>query len=85
MGCQIGILAKLDRYVNIGATIKFPRTYTIKDVYIVNGSSNFTNTPTHFIYGPASDRLEYDVVTPYEFTLGGAFTGNQLQSVPMLN
>jgi len=75
---QIGILAKLDRYVNIGATIKFPRTYTIKDVYTVNGSSNFTNTPTPFIYGPASDRLEYDVVTPYEFTLGGAFTGNHI-------
>jgi hypothetical protein len=73
---QIGILAKLNQYVNIGATVKFPRTYTITDVYTVTGSSNFTNTG--FIYGPASDRLEYDIVTPYEFTLGGAFTGQNI-------
>jgi long-subunit fatty acid transport protein len=73
---QIGILAKLNMYFTIGATVKFPRTYTITDVYTVNGLSNFTNTG--FIYGPYSDRLEYDVVTPYEFTLGGAFTGNHI-------
>jgi len=74
---QIGILAKLNEYVNIGATVKFPRTYTITDVYTVNGLSNFAAN-TGFIYGPYSDRLEYDVVTPYEFTLGGAFTGNHI-------
>jgi hypothetical protein len=73
---QIGILAKLNQYVNLGATVKFPTTYTIKDIYTVNGSTNFANTG--FIYGPASDRLEYDVVTPYEFTLGAAFTGNHI-------
>ena len=73
---QVGILAKLNPYVSVGATIKFPRTYTLKDVYTINGSSSFANTG--FIYGPSSDRLEYDVVTPYEFTLGGAFTGNHI-------
>jgi hypothetical protein len=73
---RIGILAKLNQYVNIGATIKFPRTYTIKDTYTVSGSSTFANNG--FVYGPLSDRIEYDVVTPYEFTIGGAFTGKNI-------
>ena len=74
---RIGILAKLNQYVNIGATIKFPRTYTVKDTYSISGSSTFSNN-IGYDYPLISDKLEYDVVTPYEFTLGGAFTGNNI-------
>lgn len=69
---KVGILAKVNESFNIGATIRFPRTYTIKETYTVYGESNFAST-TFKIDPPYDYRSEYDITTPYEFTLGGAY------------
>lgn len=69
---KIGMLAKVNDSFNLGASIRFPRTYTIKETYSVYGESDFTNT-TFKIDPPIDYRSEYDITTPYEFTLGGSF------------
>ena len=68
---KIGLLAQINESFNLGATIQFPRTYTIKESYSVFGISNFKNYT--FAIDPNTTKSEYDVTTPYEFTLGGAF------------
>lgn len=54
----------------IGATIKFPTTYTIKEDYTVNGESDFKNA-VYTITPPLESKVEYDITTPYVFS-GGA-------------
>ena len=70
---KIGILAKLNEMFNLGASIRFPRTYTIKETYSVYGESSFLNT-TFTINPPINYSSQYDITSPYEFTLGGSFT-----------
>lgn len=69
----LGLLAKVDDNVNVGFTIKLPKSYTIKEIYYVDAYSNF-GTGTQFILDPPTeDRIEYDISTPYEITVGGSF------------
>ncbi len=68
---KIGMLAKVSESFNLAATIRFPRTYTIKETYSVYGESNFTKT-TFKIDPPIDYSSDYDITTPYEFTLGGS-------------
>lgn len=72
---KIGIIAKVNELLNLGASVRFPRTYTIKETYSVYGESYFTNT-TFKIDPPIDYRSEYDITTPYEFTLGGSFNND---------
>lgn len=55
----------------IGATIKFPTTYTIKEDYTVNGESDFGTGAVYTINPPLESKIEYDITTPYIFS-GGA-------------
>jgi long-subunit fatty acid transport protein len=74
---KVGLLAKLNEYISIGATIRFPKTFTIKEKYSAYGESTFSNafykTDPPFEYSS-----EYDITTPYEFTFGGAYSDRAL-------
>ncbi len=71
---KLGILAKVDEQFNLGATIQFPKTFTIKEGYSVQARTVFENNP--FSSAPVYDPVEYDVTTPYEFTIGASFSQN---------
>jgi hypothetical protein len=55
----------------VGATIKFPTTYTIKEDYTVNGNSYFGTGFSQTIDPPLESNSEYDITTPFVFS-GGA-------------
>jgi long-subunit fatty acid transport protein len=71
---KLGMLYQLEN-ARIGLTVQFPKTYTVKENFNVNGYSQFSTgyswslDPSYYSY---SDR--YDIVTPYE--LGAGFSIN---------
>jgi long-subunit fatty acid transport protein len=74
---KLGLLAKLNEFINIGATIRFPKTYTIKEKYSVYGESTFSNA-FYSSNPPFEYQSEYDITTPFEFTFGGAYTDRSI-------
>lgn len=74
---KIGMLAKVNELINLGVSIRFPRTYTIKETYSVYGESDFMKA-TFTINPPIDYRSEYDITSPYEFTLGGSFNNENV-------
>ena len=72
---KLGFLYQMEDIARFGATVQFPKTYTINEEFIVNGSSEFGtgqtySLDTHFY----SDKVSYDITTPFE--LNGAFAVN---------
>jgi hypothetical protein len=76
-GAKVGLLMKANDQVNIGATVKFPRQYTIKETYYESGTSYFAGIVPHD-YNPSDSRVEYDISTPYEFSAGVAYNYEDL-------
>ncbi|MDX9924351.1 MAG: hypothetical protein RBS48_06255, partial [Ignavibacteriaceae bacterium] len=68
---QLGILYKANDLVNLGASIKFPRNYTIKEVYREDAESFFTDA-NYYLDPPYETAIQYDITTPVEFYLGAA-------------
>ncbi len=72
---KFGLLYQILNKARVGFTVQFPKTYTVKESYTVNGNSQFANG-----FNPSlnssyySDKVKYDIVTPYE--LGGGFSYN---------
>jgi hypothetical protein len=73
---KIGILAKVEDGFNFGATIQFPKTYTVKEGYSVQAKSVFTSKT--FSESPTYDPVQYDITTPYEFTVGASYSQNNV-------
>ena len=72
---KIGMLFQFEKYGRVGFTVQFPKSYTIKEKFDVNGSSEFgTGVKYSLNSGDYSDEVEYDIVTPFE--LGGGFSVN---------
>jgi hypothetical protein len=60
--------------MRLGLTIQFPKIFTIEETYDVNGSSEFGTGQKYFLDTyKYSDKVKYDIQTPYEFTAGAAF------------
>lgn len=72
---KLGLIYQLNNFARFGTTIQFPKTFSIKEDFTVNGSSEFGTgqiidlDPTKY-----SDKVEYDIITPFEFAAG--FSGN---------
>ncbi len=66
---KIGALYQFRNFARFGATIQFPKTYSIKEKFDVFGRSEF-GTAQSFTYS-ANDQVEYDITTPFELA-GGA-------------
>ena len=67
---KLGFLYRFPQFLKIGATIKFPTQYTIKEKYYVEATSQFGvgENLTTVDMDPINNTLEYDIFTPYEFT-----------------
>ena len=74
---MVGVFNKVNKNLSIGATIKFPSVYQIKENFYVSGSSTFLNGDG-FDLEPDESEIEYDISTPYEFGGGAAFNMNNI-------
>ena len=72
---KFGFLYQFENYARFGLTVQFPRTYNIKEKFLVDGSSEFGSgfTPT-LDRDKYSDAVEYEIETPIE--LGAGFSVN---------
>ena len=72
---KAGFLYQLNQYARIGATVQFPKTFTVKEKFNVDGSSTFGTGAMYYLdKSKYSDEVQYDIVTP--FSLGIGFSGN---------
>jgi long-subunit fatty acid transport protein len=69
---KFGLLYQLQKIARFGITVQLPKTYTIKEEFITEGASSF-GTGKYYSLDPNdyTDKVEYDVVTPFTFA-GGA-------------
>jgi long-subunit fatty acid transport protein len=72
---KLGILYQANENTRVGLTVQFPKYYTIKENFTVNGSSTFGSGYTYNL-DPSyySSNVKYDIVTPFE--LGGGLSVN---------
>lgn len=69
-GAKIGFLYQFNNFGRFGATVQFPKTITIKEKFIVEGSSQFANWSTSLKSEDYSDEVKYDITTPFEISGG---------------
>ncbi|MCF8259154.1 MAG: outer membrane protein transport protein [Melioribacteraceae bacterium] len=69
---NLGFLYKINTFSQVGASIKFPTDYSIKEVYVIEATSDFA-TDGFFLDPPVISEVEYSIQTPFEFTAGAAF------------
>ncbi len=67
---KFGLLYQIQNKARIGFTIQFPKTYTVKESYTVNGYSQFSVGRYDLNSSDYSDNVKYDIVTPYELGAG---------------
>jgi hypothetical protein len=71
---KVGLLYQLNDMARFGLTIQFPKNFTIKEDFTVNGSSQFASATYNLDPNKYSDNVKYDITTPYE--LGAGFSIN---------
>jgi len=71
---KLGFLYQFNKMSRIGVTVQFPKTFTIKESFTVNGYSEFAGQRFD-LYSPdfSYDNVQYDIVTPYELGIGFSF------------
>ena len=70
---KVGFLYQFENVARFGATVQFPKTYYIDEEFLVNGSSEFGTGQMYFLDQQYySDKVSYDVITPFEFNVAGA-------------
>lgn len=75
-GFKIGALLKMEENINLGATIKLPTIFTIKETYSLSTVSIFAGD--RFNYSPNVDRFEYEISSPAEYSVGASYNRNNL-------
>ena len=66
---KLGFLYQLEDVARFGATVQFPKTFSIKEEFIVGGSSEFGTGQIYTLNSQDySDKVSYDIVTPFELT-----------------
>jgi len=70
---KLGILYQFNRMSRFGLTIQFPKTFSIKESFTVNGYSQFANQRYDLNQQDFSDNVQYDIVTPFEIGAGFSF------------
>jgi long-subunit fatty acid transport protein len=76
-GIKLGGLYRMENNINLGAAIKLPTLWTIKETYSITSRSIF-GTGQRFDYSPSEERFEYEISTPAEFSLGASFNRNNM-------
>ncbi len=75
---KLGVLYKLNPIMRVGAAIKFPSHYTVKERYFVDGESKFGSGQIYYLDPVIDNRTEYKIQTPYEFSAGAALDLKQM-------
>jgi hypothetical protein len=71
---KLGILYQFNRMSRFGLTVQFPKTFSIKESFTVNGYSQFANQTYDLNQQDFSyDNVKYDIVTPFEIGAGFSF------------
>lgn len=70
---KLGFLYQFNNFGRFGATIQFPKLITIKEKFIVEGSSEFADWSTSLKSEDYSDEVKYDIKTPFEVSGGFSF------------
>jgi long-subunit fatty acid transport protein len=70
----IGILSKVDENVNLGATIKLPKSLEVNEIYTVDADAKFGTGKTYFLDPPIENRVNYTVRTPLELGVGASYS-----------
>ena len=65
---KLGFLYQYEDVARFGATIQFPKTYTIDEEFLVDGWSEFANEKYFLDTDYYSDKVSYDIITPFELT-----------------
>ena len=66
---KIGFLYQFEDVARFGATVQFPKTFAVKEDFIVGGSSEFGNGQMYTLNSDDySDKVSYDITTPFELT-----------------
>jgi long-subunit fatty acid transport protein len=65
----LGFLYLINNYTRFGATFKFPSYFKIEESYSIFASSEF-GTGSSFEVELPSDKIKYNVRTPFEFSAG---------------
>lgn len=73
---KVGFLYQLQKFARFGATVQFPKQFTVKEKYNVTGYADFAQWGRTLDSEKYSDEVEYDVITPFMFT--GAFSINYI-------
>ena len=69
---KLGMLYNWIDFLKIGATIKFPSHYNIKESYYVTTSSEFGTGTRYNLNAPIIDNIEYKIKTPFEYSAGAS-------------
>ncbi|HRN28006.1 MAG TPA: hypothetical protein PLH53_09080 [Ignavibacteriaceae bacterium] len=69
---KVGFLYQLEDVARFGATVQFPKTYSISEEYSTYASSTFGTGQVYEDF--YNDKVSYDITTPFELT--GAFAIN---------
>lgn len=67
---KVGFLYQFSNLGRLGITVQFPKTFTIKEKFIVEGESKFANWSTTLESKDYSDEVKYDIKTPFEVAGG---------------
>ncbi len=70
---KIGFLYQLEDFARIGASVHFPKTFTVKESFTVSGRSDFRNWSVNLNSDDYSDKVQYDIITPFEIGAGASF------------
>jgi hypothetical protein len=71
---QVGILYNSNDKFRFGASIKFPSYITVEENFVVNAESYFGTGYQYSLYPAINSPIEYEIRTPYEYTLGASGT-----------
>ena len=71
---KVGLLFQVNNNIRFGATVQFPKYYTIDEQFLVSGYSEFgTGNSVDLDPNKFNDNVKYDVVTPFTFSAGFSF------------
>jgi hypothetical protein len=74
----IGVLYNWKDQYRFGASVKFPSYFNVQEDFLVDASSSFGTGSEYSLSSPISDPIEYEIKTPFEYTIGASANVNLL-------
>lgn len=71
---KFGMLYQFNQYARFGLTVQFPKSFRVKEKFVVNGRADYASTTYRLKQEDYSDNVEYDIISPFE--IGAGFSIN---------